>query len=317
MQDEKVPEPTACVRVMGFAWDDVGVRVAQAWKLPAKVTMCLRGANLNGGTPPPAGLDRCLTSIADYSRSLTHALYREGRPVDAVKLAPVLDPLGRKAIVPVRELQRAVETARLDTESTLAVLRIPRTALHLADQAERARGMLGPRRMFDLKALRLVEAAVQAANRNVVRGDFEVADLVNGLLEQLASAGFDRVVFGLVNEDRTAITGRLGFGRGIDETLARFRFSLENEAGPLLALKRRGDVAVDRSTDGRFDDSALVRALEPAAFVLLPVVVDREAIGFLYADVRLATAGLDKTRAACARVRDAVAQAIRRKAARG
>ena len=79
MHEEHVSDRVACLRVLGFTWEEVGFRVAAGWNLPTKVNMCLRGR----AAPLSSPLDRCLTSIADYARDLTHALYRDGTPIES------------------------------------------------------------------------------------------------------------------------------------------------------------------------------------------------------------------------------------------
>ena len=72
----------------------------------------------------------------------------------------------------------------------------------------------------------------------------------------------------------------------------------------VAALQKRNDLLVDRARDGRYDDSALVRIFAPAAFVLLPVIVDQKPAGCLYADLAGAAAGLDTMLYPLARLRD-------------
>ena len=85
--------------------------------------------------------------------------------------------------------------------------------------------------------------------------------------------------------------------------------------GPILAaLQRRNDLLVDRARDDRYDGSDLVRIFAPAAFALLPVIVDEKTAGCIYADRADAAPGLDPTLYPLARVRDVIASALRKRA---
>jgi hypothetical protein len=79
-------------------------------------------------------------------------------------------------------------------------------------------------------------------------------------------------------------------------------------------LQRKEDIYVDRARDARYDESALVTALDPRGFVLLPIVIERKTAGCLYADLHGTPHGLDAVRTAFGRVRDLIAQAIRQQA---
>jgi HD-like signal output (HDOD) protein len=310
VHDEKMPWAAASVRVMGFSWDEVGRRIAESWSLPSKVILCLSGDKYDARSP----LDRCLVSIANYGHNLTNSLYRKGAPFHLVQLRPVVDPHGVTTIVSVRDLRGIVDSALAETQGTLTLLRIPSGTLLLAKQAEGARQMLESVKVVDAAGLRALEKTIQEAARQVARGDFELSTLVVSLIDAIEAACFDRVVFGLVNDARTQIRGRLGSGHSIDAVLDSFEFALDSADGALLALQHKIDVLVDCARDDRYNESALLRSLEPKVFLLLPIVIDGEAVGCLYADCQRSVSGLDGVLGPCGRVRDLITQAIRKKA---
>jgi hypothetical protein len=269
---------------------------------------------LSGQQDGRSVLDRCLVSIADYGHALTNSLYREGAPFFSVQLCPVVDAQGAFTIVSQRDLRRIVDSALADTQGTLTLLRIPSSTLLLTKQAEGARQLLKSVKVVDPVGLRTLERAVRESTLLLARGDFELSALVVSLIDAMQSSCFDRVVFGLVNDARTQIRGRLGSGDSIDAVLDQFEFALDSGDGALLALQHKIDVLVDRSRDDRYDQSAFIGSLDPAVFLLLPIVIDGEAVGCLYADCQRAVSGLDGVLGPCARVRDVITQAIRRKA---
>lgn len=310
VQDEKMPAPAACVRILGFPWDEVGHRIAQSWNLPPKVVLCLSSRDRGASS----ALDRCLISIADYSHRLTNALYREGAAMGDVQRCPMLDPSGQSSLISVRDLHRIIGSSLNDAVGTLALLQIPADTLRLEKQARQARDMLESIRVFDPIASRSLDQTIQCCGRVVASGDFELSPFVVSLIDEVHAAGFDRVVFGLVNEDRTRMRGRLGSGDSIDLLLDRFDFPLDPSDGPLGALQHMDDIVVDRELDAQYDQSQFVQALEPTVFLLLPIVIDTEVVGFLYADCVRAVSGLENAHVLCGRVRDVITQAIRRKA---
>ena len=317
MEAENINGRAACLRVLDFSWDEVGLRVATGWNMPPKIYVCLRGLGGLVGSP----MDRCLASIADYARDLTHAIYREGAQLEGAHLPWIVDPHGRRALVPANDLRRTADSALKETQETFAALGIPGHNLRLERQAERARQLLASVPVFDAAAWRSLDEAAENAGRTVREQDFELTSLIATLLDAVRSAGFDRVVFGLMNDDYTSIRGRLASGAGVENVLSRFDFPVDRLDGPIrFALRHKSDVLVDCSRDGRYERSALVTALEPAAFALFPIVVDYKAVGCLYADLQSAAPDLDTARQPLGHVRDTMTAAIRTKslhAARG
>jgi HD-like signal output (HDOD) protein len=307
MHEENIRERAACLRVLDFSWDEVGLRVATGWNMPSRVYVCLRGSGAPAGSP----IDRCLASITDYARDLTHAVYRDGAGIDAVHPPWVADPHGRRALVPAGALRRILESGLKETQATFAALAIPTNRLRLEQQAERARRVLGPVLVFDAAGLKTLDQAVESATRIVHQGDFELTAVITSLLDAVRAAGFDRAVFALLNEEHTIIRGRLASGGAVEDVLRRFQFPVDRVDGPIrAALQRKNDVLVDCSRDSRYDRSALVVALGPAAFALLPIIVDHSVVGCFYADRQIASAGLETARLALGRVRDAMGAAI-------
>jgi HD-like signal output (HDOD) protein len=311
MHEQHVNEAGACQRVLGFSWDEVGLRVATGWDMPPKIDLCLRGLGAAGGTP----MDRSLASITDYARSLTHAMYRDGEPIERANLPWVVDPRGRRTKVPASDLRRLLDSALQETHDTFAALGIPSGSLGLDRQAERARSLLGLRPAFGADGWRLLERVAENTSR-ALDNDFELTAVISGLLHALCSAGFDRAVFGLLNDEHTAIRGRLASGGEVEDVLLRFDFPVDRLDGPIrAALQYKSDVLIDCSRDGRYDRSALVTAMGPAAFALFPIVVDHKPVGCLYADRQSAVPDLHTARLPLGRVRDVMAAAIRSKSA--
>ncbi len=311
VQDEKLSWDAACVRVLHFGWDEVAKRVAENWRLPPKVIMCMGGGTLDAHSI----LDRCLASMTDNGHRLTNSLYRQGAPFHTVQLGPVLNPQGQPTLISVRDLRRVIDSAMSDTQGTLKLLHIPSDTLLLSKQADRARAILEGARTPDPAAVRALDAAMLDAARELARGEFDLSHFVQSLIGQLQWTYFDRVVFGLVNDDRTRIRGRLGSGDSVDEFLDRFEFPFDDSDGTLMALQRKVDMVVDRATDTRYDETSFVKTLGPGVFLLLPIVIDGQTVGCVYADCARSFAGLGGTLGPCGRVRDLITQAIRRKAA--
>ncbi len=313
MNTEKIPARAACLRFLDFSWDEVGLQLAQEWNMPSKVRSCLAASC--GRSVPKA--DRSLAAITGYARDLTHSLYRSGAAIDAFSLRCVPGPQGEQVLVPMRDLQRVVEGAATEIQESFLSLNIPRQRLLLDQQAERARGVLESAPVFDAASLDGLTQAIASAKLSLERKNPDLSALIKELLDALRKAGFDRALFGLINDKHTSVRGRIASAAGVDEILDRFQFPIDHAEGPILAaLGRKTDLLVDRARDDRYDASTLVATLTPDVFALLPIVTGGVVAGCLYADRKGAAKGLDAVRVPLSRVRDVIAEAIRQKAAR-
>lgn len=306
MEADKIPQRAACLRVLDFAWDDVGSRVAANWNMPSRVCHSLAGPQTLSGSAS----DRSAASITDYSRELTHALYRDGDGIDSVHLRCVQDQAGEQTLVSVRDLCRIVDSAALETQQTFAALGVSTAGLRLEQQAARARAILKSAQVFEAAGLLALDRVIESSSRKLRQPDFELTSFVMGLLDAVQAAGFERALFGLVNEDHSMIRARLASGDA-EHLLSSFQFPIDHSDGPIrAALERRADILVDRNRDNRYDGSNLVSTVQPAAFALFPIIVDGKPAGCLYADRLTPSPGLEVVRQPLGRVRDALAAAI-------
>jgi len=130
LAEENIPERAACLRVLDFFWDDVGMSVAARWDMPPAVRVGM-DASSAAGLP----LDRCLASIINCSHNLTRALYRNGATIDSIHLATPLNPAGQRALVSVRDLHAIVDLAIAETHEMLSALQIPTETLRIVPKS--------------------------------------------------------------------------------------------------------------------------------------------------------------------------------------
>ena len=76
-----------------------------------------------------------------------------------------------------------------------------------------------------------------------------------------------------------------------------------------LAVVMKQDLLVDLAHDVRFRESAFVKAVNPAVFAVLPVVVNRLLVGVLYAD-RTTACQTDGLLPRLGKIRDALCHAL-------
>jgi hypothetical protein len=104
---------------------------------------------------------------------------------------------------------------------------------------------------------------------------------------------FDRVIFSLVNPQRTYITGRFGLGEGVEDLLRMLNLPLKDHGNAFaLALEDRQEYLVNpqiRLRDRDLMDDNFWRVSRSSSFLVVPLHVEQIPIGSFYVD-RVASA---------------------------
>ncbi len=304
-----ISNDSACLRILGFSWNDLAAKTAELWDLPYEVRLCLSDAGAAARSP----VHRSLNSIVSYGHDLTYVLYRDGVTLDRIHLRTVLDAQGRERLVTVAELRELVDAALESAADTMKALRIPVNALKLEQQAQAAQAILDQFGREAAEEIRIEQADMDAVEQELGHDEFDATRLVSILLKALCRAGFDRALLALMSKNRNWIRARLCEGAGAQDALAAFKFPVTRLDGPLAeAIARQQDVIADCQQDRRYADSSLVLALKPRRFALRPVVVEGVVVGCIYADAATATDAAGREGAALRRATALTAQVIER-----
>jgi HD-like signal output (HDOD) protein len=304
----------ACLRVLGFRYEDLGRAVCDLWSIPASAP---------GATARERQL---LDDIVAFSHDLTTSVYRRHGGDEEVTLTVLvqkhggaldLTPDGVSAILhhgltETREVFESLSVSiddfalRRRSEAALASLAVPPTAAApMDDQAEPASGPVVRDRLLES-----VEAALES-------GRVELNEALLTLLEAALRGGpFDHAVFCVVESDRAHVRGRFGLGADVEARLARSRFavSLARHAQPAGAALVGGvDLVVTSSRALSADEAQLLHTMGAETLLLFPVTVGGRLVGAVYADRQPGAAALDSaTTAFLRRVRELTATAIAR-----
>lgn len=325
----------ACLKVMGFRFEDLGRAMAASWNFPE--SMAHAADHYEAASVLPARPQERLRAVVAFSRDLTHAVYSSGRPDNREAVAALVEKFGLSGRLPPRRLQEVMSSAITETKEMFTSAGMPLNHLHLhrlagtgpfaqgAEAAARAvdHGNEGapapcaqaatPPRVTDEDLLdRLVEEIRQAASPDA---GLELNDVVMMVLEACQrGAGFDRVILGLATPDRSMIRGRLGLGPDIDDMIDMLRIPATDPTDPFaVALSRKKDLVVDNTRPNPYQQSKPLQTMGVKCFALYPIVVDQMVVGCLYLD-RLRPGGLPGYRImeTIGRLRDTLAETIAR-----
>lgn len=333
IRDNKLTEPEACVKTMGFTYEDLGQTIASAWNLPGAISHAM-----DSSEPRSISMeneDAKVDAVVALSHELTNYVYRRPAEDTSQAIDHLVEKYGCIAGLSRQEVQKVLDGAVTETKDTFCAAGIPFDDLQLRRQFQLAldgnpdahdAGMTALAAVTDGASLATMQqpacdedllarlvAEVKAAMEP--GHELKLNEVLMMALEAChRGAGFDRVVFGLATPDRTCVRGRLGLGPSIDDVIEQLQIPLSGHEEPLsIALLTKRDLFVDEQHDHRYLDSKLVRRLGACCFGLYPVVVDNLVVGCLYFD-RLTSASppLQRILDMVGRLRDLLAEMIGR-----
>jgi len=295
----------ACLKVMGFRFEDLGRAMAASWNFPE--SMAHAADHYEAASVLPARPQDQLRAVVAFSRDLTHAVYSSGRPDNREAVAALVEKYGLSGRLPSRRLQEVMSSAITETKEMFTSAGMPLNHLHLhrlagtgpfaqeagaAARAARhgnegapapcAQAAVPPVAEEDLLD-RLVEEIRQAASPEA---GLQLNDVVMMVLEACQrGAGFDRVILGLATPDRSMIRGRLGLGPDIDDMIDMLRIPAADPTDLFaVALSRKKDLVVDNTRPNPYQQSKPLQTMGVKCFALYPIVVDQMVVGCLYLD---------------------------------
>ncbi|WP_411280429.1 HDOD domain-containing protein [Gemmatimonas sp.] len=290
IQDDGRSEASARRMVLGFAYTDFGVEVANQWGLPDTIAQGMRAST---HTSPSV-----LASVTAFSHELTRTLYQTdstssvGPALDAMldahksRIRLTRDQVGRIASDALQETREVL----LGTDSEQSVLRLR----ELNAAARRAFG--ASLTLPDDGDVPVMIAEPDVTVRARLRNELdEGADPASGTtigtvllqaMEVIMRGGpFDRVVTCFMTGDRMQLVARTGLGTDIDALLARFSFPVSARGGPVVALTQQRQ-ALYLPTDRTLHTMEQRWANEQGVsqFGVFPLVVLGKVIGCIYCD---------------------------------
>ncbi|MBM3814609.1 MAG: HDOD domain-containing protein [Acidimicrobiia bacterium] len=327
MKQKMCSDRMACRTLLGFTYEELGQATITRWNMPDRVAFSMRPE-----TPTRNSLGTehgRVHALASFGHELTAVMHRDSPEGLRGRMRRMIETHGPLLDLQQRDMEWIAEQAIEETKSTFDMLQIPLDDLRLKAQMEHAISMLKTldESEFDLTDQLLEDDPepepeppadlfgdmTHEVHSVITEGVFELNQLLMITLEAMQrGGGFPVALFCLVAEDHREIQARLGLGEAIEDLIARFRFPLRRDSGPLSeAMLARHDIV---ALHGRYLDSDMARAMGAASFLLYPVVVDGVAVGcfYLQSGKKVEEFG-EPQRASLSGLRDLAAAAIKMK----
>lgn len=270
-------EADAAHDVLGIGLDDLGMQIAQQWRLPTKIVNTMRTGNL----PPPDEGDAWLQALTRFSDQSAGIIASEAGEAADKKLAALAAKFGESLGAEPESLLLAVKAAtdEVTAEPLLASVLVEKPAV-----TAQAVAVSAPPPATD--TLSLLKAGLRDA-RAAIDEHGSMAEIERVVCE---------IVFRALDLSRTAIlildrdkrNYRVEFTLSAREPNRLVGFSMLAQPGAdlaYLALTRKVDIYIDNPRDtkiaSRLPDWARSQGLHP--FFLLPIVSNEGvAMGLIY-----------------------------------
>jgi HD-like signal output (HDOD) protein len=309
----------ACIRELGFTYEDLGQAMASYWRLPASVGDAMRSVDDWMHELDPER--RLFSAITAFSHELTNAVYRNEQEQNAgAAVAALVGWYGETLRLEPDDVRRLLTDGISDTKQLFAALKIQLDDLRLLRQSGAAVATAGnaeasaPPGNGGANLIERLENELSVALLS--ESPIDVNQALMMALEAIYRGGpFDRVLLCLASADLTEIRGRLGLGDGVEEAARSFRLQLGSCPDPVAsALLSKQDLFISGETgSASLRASEPIRTLQPACFGLYPLVIDGRIVGCLYFDrvlpLPLSSPAILKS---IGRIRDAAASALAR-----
>ncbi|MBI5936659.1 MAG: HDOD domain-containing protein [Betaproteobacteria bacterium] len=311
--EKGMSETDAAREVFGTTYDQIGLAIAQHWRLPNKL--------IQGMSPlPPGEIARPdsdaarLRTVANLARELYHVAVAG---LAAPEQTRYLNELSRRyatlGSLPSATLNGLIQEAAKEVERDAAIfdseVRASPALARMLDLSEQTEAESASAQALNtLPVLAAVEpdasdpasllaAGLQEMTEALVSGA-AISDILHMVLEIFYRTGsFDRVMIAVRDKDGKSLSGRFGYGKDIDRALGVFKVQLEYAYDAFQVAAAQGvDILIPDTQDevlkARIPEWH-AKHIRARSFLLLPLVVDNKTLALLYADQDKGTLKLD------------------------
>lgn len=342
MDDQGLDEERAAVKVLGLSYNDLGIGVARSWNFPGRLVAGMQKLSGEKIRKPRGDIDQlnitvnlanelcaiaAATELKDKERALRQlcARYAGAAQVSERVLSKAMESS-------LQELSQRSGILGINTEQSPLLKKMREWSGHAAPSVRAAQAdgdPLGGVTTLDVAAdarnganggvaaqldpEAILSAGIQDVTNTLVE-DFKLNDVLQMVLETIyRSLGFRHTLILIRDNMQNSMVARFGFGENVAALIPRFRFSLAFEADVFhLAVEKGLDIVIEDVGAGNIAGkipSWYHGAVDSRCFLLLPVMVNKKAIGLIYADVQQAN-GLQITQRQLALLRTLRNQAI-------
>lgn len=316
--EQGMSEEKAAIKVLGIPFPELGLGVARNWNFPPRLLAGMR--KLSGGKV------RALHGDMDYltaTVNLANELCAVAATTEIDGKGNVLSELSARYSdamkVSEREMGKALDDGLSELSRRAVILGISPSKSALLQKVRKWSGhteqsqqgkqqddeMDGVASLEDIVEQQsagkvdeegsrrspedILGAGIQDVTTSLV-GDYNLNDVLQMVLETIyRGMGFERAIFLIRDNKQNAMAARIGFGRGVEAVIPRFRFPLSFAADVFhLSISKGADILIEDTRAQNIAEKIpdwYRSSVNAPCFMLLPVMVKDKAIGLFYADM--------------------------------
>ena len=318
MEDQDLNEDQAAIKVLGLSYNDLGIGVAKNWNFPSRLVAGMQKLPKDKIMKPNSYTDHlavtvnmahelCAISAVTEPKDKEQALkqlsarYAGAAQISENKFSKVLES-------GLDELTQRSATIGLNISKSPLLKKVRKWSGHAEPTVEIAQGAnndMGGITTLDaalnvnkntssietaapLNPEAILSAGIQDVTNTLVE-DFKLNDVLQMVLETIyRSLGFKHTLIFIRDNKQNVMTARSGFGEGVEDIIPLFRFPLAFAPDVFhLALDKGLDIVIEdvqASNIASKIPSWFRAAVDVLCFLLLPIMVNKKAIGLIYAD---------------------------------
>lgn len=324
MEDKHVDEEHAAMKVLGVTYNELGIGIAKTWNFPDRLIAGMQKLQAGKVAVPSSDIGRMSVTVNMANELCGIATVSDPKgKADALKkirerYAGVVDATEEKLSASLekglQDLSLRSQVLGLDTSKSNALKKLRVWLDHKTEtkQAEKSasndvdglKGLTSIDLVVDDFAKTLVNTALEAKPdpeailsdgiqdvTNTLVGEYKLNDVLQMVLETIyRGLGFDHVLIFSRDAKQGMMLARFGFGQNVAQILPKFRFPLAFEADVFhLALEKGLDVVIEdvgASNIANKIPAWYTHAIDSRYFLLLPIVVNKNPVGLIYADMQ-------------------------------
>lgn len=316
LMEQGESESKAAIKVLGVTYNDLGIGIAKNWNFPERLVAGMQKLSGDKIKKPRNELESLTVTV-----NLANELCTIAGSTDAKEKTAALKQLSKRyedAInISEQQLNKALEGGLSELSARAAIFSIDpgsspflkrinawsgaRTEFKPVDQPDSMAGITqlgmelethdpqtGEPVKIDPEAV--LSAGIQDVTNTLVE-EHKLNDVLQMVLETMHRAmNFNRTLIFVRDGKNKQMAARFGFGRDSDAVLAKFRFPLAFTPDVFhLAMEKGADIVIEDVTASNIASKIPAwyhDAVNAKCFMLLPIIVNKNAIGMIYADMQ-------------------------------
>jgi len=314
IEDQGISEEQASKKVLGMSYSQLGAGVAESWHFPQRLVAGMKKLPADKVNKPIGDVEKLSVTV-----NLANELCMISAITDVREKSAELKKLCARyegaTQVSEKKLSSALENSLNDLSQRAGFLGIATGKSPLLKKISKWSGQDEPtinlantvdgvtlldtvtpeatsQSVVQQDPESILSAGIQDVTNTLVE-DYKLNDLLQMVLETIyRSLGFKHTLIFIRDNKQNVMLARSGFGEHIDAILPRLKFPLAFVPDVFhLAIEKGVDIVIEDVQAGTISDKIpkwYRDTMDAQCFLLLPIMVNKKAIGLIYADMHQA-----------------------------